>query len=179
VGEAAAPVIIGAGVMMLGLCNATLYTCPITFKQGCKSLKMMEKAQCLMEVDVAVRLSSLFDLIAAGWLGGSEVEVQGKNIHARVASAASCILAEHWPVTCSRHGPSVNVITSYIPRHHTFETLHKRPQHQSLDPCQVFVVDEGYRDDRITKFDGSDAYSPLHLRFLCDRCSITFAITAA
>jgi hypothetical protein len=69
-----------------------------------------------MQVDVVVWLRSLLGLIAAGWLGSSEVEVQGKNIHARVASVASCILAEHWPVTCSRDGPSVNVIASHTPR---------------------------------------------------------------
>jgi hypothetical protein len=79
-----------------------------------------------MEVNVVVRLNSLFDLIAAGWLEGSEVEVQGKNIHARVASAVSCILAEHWPVTCSRDGPSVNVIAS-----HSTSTPHLRDAAQT------------------------------------------------
>jgi hypothetical protein len=69
-----------------------------------------------MQVDVVVWLRSLLGLIAAGWLGSSEVEVQGKNIHARVASVASRILAEHWPVTCSRDGPSVNVIALHTPR---------------------------------------------------------------
>jgi hypothetical protein len=65
----------------------------------------------LMQVDGVVSLNSWFESIAAGWLGSSRVEVQGKNIHARVASVASYILAEHWPVTCSRGGPSVNVIS--------------------------------------------------------------------
>ena len=60
-----------------------------------------------MKVDEVVLLGSWIGSVVAGWLGSSKVEVQGKNIHARVASVASSILAEHWPVTCSE-GPSVN-----------------------------------------------------------------------
>lgn len=74
----------------------------------------------MMEVDEVVWLRSWNGSLAAGWLGSSQVEVQGKNIHARVASVASSILAEHWPVTGSGdEGPSVNV-TASIAQNPTF-----------------------------------------------------------
>jgi hypothetical protein len=73
-----------------------------------------------MKVDGVVWWSLWCELTAAGWLGSSRVEVQDENIHARVTSVASHLLAEHWPVTCSREGPSVNV-TNIVrsPTHHT------------------------------------------------------------
>jgi hypothetical protein len=68
---------------------------------------MMEEVMATMKVDEVVLLGLWIEPVAAGGLGSSKVEVQSKNIHARVASVASAILAEHWPVTCSE-GPSVN-----------------------------------------------------------------------
>jgi hypothetical protein len=70
-----------------------------------------QKGEVMMKVDGVVWPCSWTGQRAAGWLGSSKVEVQGKNIHARVASVARCVLAEHWPVTCLCEGPSVNVIS--------------------------------------------------------------------
>jgi hypothetical protein len=109
VGEAAVSWVIGAGVMIPKACTRLGIPCkdPIL---GLQITVDDTKGQMLMEVDGVAWLSSWFESIAAGWLGSSRIEVQGKNIHARVTSVASCLLAEHWPVTCSREGPSVNVI---------------------------------------------------------------------